>query len=82
MLSSATWWEAIKNMQLDFFLNVHGVWMRDNKHKGHGKFLLDIKEIFFQWEDGQTLEQVVQRGCEISTSKCGKNFARRALNLV
>lgn len=56
--------------------------MRDNKHKGHGKFLLDIKEIFFQWEDGQTLEQAVQRGCEISTSKCGKNFARRALNLV
>lgn len=34
-------------MQLDFFLKVHGIWMRDNKHKGHGKFLLGIKEIFF-----------------------------------
>lgn len=40
-------------MWLDFFLKVHGVWMRDNKHKGHGKFLLGIKiffsGIFFSW---------------------------------
>lgn len=34
-------------MELDFFLKAQGVWMRENKHKEHGKFLLGIKEVFF-----------------------------------
>lgn len=40
LLSSATCWKAIKNMELDFFLKVHGIWMRDNRHtsKNMGKF--------------------------------------------
>lgn len=30
-----------------FFFKVQGVWMRENKHKEHGNFLLGIKGIFF-----------------------------------
>lgn len=36
-----------------FFLKVHCVWMRDNRHMWkHGKFLLGVKESFFQQEGG------------------------------